>query len=140
MSEGATGGSAWEVWAVSSHGLDTGGHLWHDADHMSVVRPRSTFGDQLRAELVRKDMSIRKLSRLMAPEKPEHARRALAKWISGKTKPSLASRHLVADTLGVDRSVFDDEDDDEEEDLYAALTVAMRAVARHEAEKLRSLA
>lgn len=81
-------------------------------------------------------MSIRKLSRLMAPEKPEHARRALAKWISGKTKPSLASRHLVADTLGVDRSVFDDEDDEEEADLYADLVHVMRRVARHEAERL----
>lgn len=77
------------------------------------MRPRSAFGDQLRAELERQNLSIRKLARRMNPDKPEIARRALAKWIAG-TRPSPASRMLVADALGVAASTFEDSDDSED--------------------------
>jgi transcriptional regulator with XRE-family HTH domain len=77
------------------------------------MRPRSTFGDQLRAELERQGLSIRKLARLMNPDKPEIARRSLAKWIAG-TRPSPASRVLVADALGVEVATFEDADDSED--------------------------
>lgn len=101
----------------------------------ATTRPRSRFGEQLRLELQRQNLSIRKLSRLMDPGKPEVARRSLAKWISGKTTPTLASRYLVADALGVDPAMFEDDDEDKDADLYADLFHVVRRLARHEAER-----
>jgi lambda repressor-like predicted transcriptional regulator len=80
----------------------------------TTTRPRSTFGDQLRAELERQEMSIRKLARRMNPDNPGIARRSLHKWIAG-TRPSPASRLVVAEALGVEASTtFPDSDDSED--------------------------
>ena len=91
------------------------------------AKPRSLFGQQLRAQLERHPNidSVRRLAHAMAPDRPEHARRMLQKWIAGDAKPTIASRYVVAQALGVDAAVFaeDDEDEDESEmrDLIGAL-------------------
>lgn len=84
---------------------------------MSVpLKPRSSFGDQLRAQLDRHPTikSARALSRTMSPARPENARRMLQKWINGEAKPTQASRVAVADALGIDPVTFASEDDEEE--------------------------
>jgi transcriptional regulator with XRE-family HTH domain len=85
-------------------------------------KTRTLFGNKLREELDRQHLSLRQLSRRMMPQRPEVARRNLSRWIAG-TRPTRASRALVAATLGVDRSYFDEDDDEEGElaDLVHAL-------------------
>lgn len=82
----------------------------------TTPKTRSTFGDQLRAQLERhpKINSARALSRVMSPSHPENARRMLQKWINGEARPTQASRLAVADALGIDPAIFASEDDDEE--------------------------
>jgi transcriptional regulator with XRE-family HTH domain len=94
-----------------------------------VTRARSVFGDRLRAELERQDLSIRKLSRRINPAKPEASRRALAKWIAGDVKPTQANRILVADALGVSHDFFD-EDDEEESEVAEIVQVLMSRIDR----------
>jgi transcriptional regulator with XRE-family HTH domain len=79
-----------------------------------VTRPRTRFGEQLRTELDRKQLSVRKLARMMAPANPEPMRRNLARWIGGYNHPSRIHRVMVADALGVPLETFDE--DDEESD------------------------
>jgi transcriptional regulator with XRE-family HTH domain len=79
-----------------------------------VTRPRTRFGDQLRAELDRQQLSVRKLARLMSPANPEPMRRNLARWIGGYNQPSRIHRVMVADALSVPLETF--EEDDEEAD------------------------
>ena len=101
----------------------------------AATKPRSLFGDRLRRELDRTGVSIRGLSRRLDPKNPDAARRNLTRWIGGHNVPTPANRDAVADALGVDRSVFS-EDEDEEAELVAALVATVRAVARHEAERV----
>lgn len=96
--------------------------MWHIARRMSITpKPRSRFGEQLRGELGRQGLSIRQLSRRIDPSKPEHARRALARWIAGTT-PTAASRRAVAEALGVDPAFFDDDEDEEAATALRAIT------------------
>lgn len=81
---------------------------------VSVTPTRSHFGEKLRAELDRKQLSIRKLARMMAPANPEPMRRNLARWIGGYNQPSRIHRVMIADALGVPLETF--EEDDEESD------------------------
>jgi transcriptional regulator with XRE-family HTH domain len=78
------------------------------------TKPRTHFGDQLRLELDRQRLSIRKLAHTMAPANPEPMRRNLARWIGGYNQPSRIHRVMVADALGVPLETFDE--DDEESD------------------------
>lgn len=78
-----------------------------------VTRPRTQFGETLRRELDRQQLSIRKLARIMAPANPEPMRRNLARWIGGYNQPSRVHRVMVADALGVPLETFDSDDEEE---------------------------
>lgn len=95
-----------------------------------AAQNQSQFGQKLRLELDRQQMSLRKLARTMAPEHPEQMRRNLARWIGGYNQPSRIHRVAVADALGVPLETFDD--DDEEDDIMGALLEAIRRVVRDE--------
>lgn len=99
-----------------------------------VAQPRrSQFGEQLRVELDRQQLSIRKLARVMAPGNPEPMRRNLARWIGGYNRPSRIHRVMVADALGVPLETFNE--DDEEEHLVSLdeyLRLKVRDVLRSE--------
>jgi transcriptional regulator with XRE-family HTH domain len=98
-------------------------------------KPRSTFGDQLRHELYRQGLSLRKLSRRLDAENPERARRNLSRWVAGHHRPSAANRALIADALGVPREQFADADDEEEDQEMADLVHAlMRRIDQRVAE------
>jgi transcriptional regulator with XRE-family HTH domain len=79
-----------------------------------VTRPRTRFGEQLRTELDRKQLSVRKLARMMSPANPEPMRRNLARWIGGYNQPSRIHRVMVADALGVPLETFDEDDEEGE--------------------------
>ena len=98
----------------------------------TVEKKRSVFGDQLRPILTEKNVSLRKLGRMIDPEHPEHGRRGLARWVGGHHKPTRENRNRVADALGVDRSVFDDEDDEEDHALAIELMTLLRRVLKQE--------
>lgn len=99
----------------------------------TIEKPRSVFGEKLRAELKRQDLSVRALSKRLDPANSEQARRALAKWIAAKPpSPSKESRRAVAAALGLDPSFFDEDDDEEEADLARALLRVVRRVVQHE--------
>lgn len=100
---------------------------------MAATKPRSVFGEQLRRELDRQNLSVNKLAKRIDPQAPEIARRSLTKWIAGKHSPTRASRARVARALGVDPSMFDDGDDEEDEELVRDLLSIIRRVARQEA-------
>lgn len=88
----------------------------------------------------RKPDSIRGLAREMAKgdlARAETFKRSLFKWMAqGDPSPSLESRALVADALGVERSDLDD--DDEESDPMAALMGALRRVVQAELLAVRA--
>lgn len=79
------------------------------------------------------------------PEKIEVAKRSLFKWIAGTTRPSSASRSLVAVAVERDPSVFAEDDDEEEDaemrDLFRALMTRIdRVVEERVDERLKELA
>ena len=97
----------------------------------TVIPRRSRFGQQVRHELDRQRMSIRTLARTLDPQKPEVARRNLARWIGGYNQPSRINRIAVAEALGLaSESLLSD--DDEEDDPLVALMAALRRVVREE--------
>lgn len=118
------------------------------------AKTRSHFGHTLRQILDenqaagRKPDSIRGVARRMAngqPEKIEVAKRSLFKWIAGTTRPSSASRSLVAVAVERDPSVFAEDDDEEEDaemrDLFRALMTRIdRVVEERVDERLKELA
>lgn len=75
----------------------------------TVSRKRSGFGDILRAELDRQDVSTRELARRLTvdhPEKIENMRRTLIRYIRGENAPGKPARQAIADALSVDAEVF----------------------------------
>lgn len=102
----------------------------------TVIPRRTKFGDQLRRELDSQRMSIRQLAKRLDAQRPEVARRNLARWIGGYNQPSRLNRIAVAEALGVPAEAFL-EDDDEEEDPLVALMTALRRVVREELSKER---
>jgi transcriptional regulator with XRE-family HTH domain len=97
----------------------------------ATIPPRTNFGQKLRAELDRQQISVRKLGRTLDPQRPEVARRNLARWIGGYNQPSRLNRIAVAEALGVPAEAFL-EDDDEEADPLVDLVRALRRVVREE--------
>lgn len=96
---------------------------------------RSPFGEKLRAELGRQNISIRKLARQIDPNHPERARRNLSRWIAG-TRPTQGSRVLVAHALGVDASHFDEEDDEDESEMADLIHALMHRIDRKVEEEI----
>lgn len=104
-----------------------------------IVRPvsdttfprRTKFGDKVRGELDRQRISVRKLAKTLDPQRPEVARRNLARWIGGYNSPSRLNRIAVAEALGVPAEAFLEEDD-EEADPLVDLMRALRRVVREE--------
>lgn len=97
----------------------------------TVEKARSAFGEKLRTELKRRDLSIRQFSRMLDPAKPEQARRSLAKWIApGPPNPSKGSRRLVADALGLDPKHFDEDDEEEDPEVEMIVSVLMHRIDR----------
>lgn len=101
-------------------------------------RPRTQFGEKLRAELDRQQISIRKLARVMAPGSPEPMRRNLARWIGGYNQPSRIHRIMVADALGLPLETFTEDDEEPEQpvSLDEYLRLKVRDVLRSEREVL----
>jgi transcriptional regulator with XRE-family HTH domain len=100
-------------------------------------KPRTIFGERLRGELTRQNISIRQLARQIDPKSPEVARRNLSRWIAG-TRPTKGSRVLVAHALGVDPSHFDEDDEEEDSemaDLFRALLNRIDRKVEEEIEK-----
>jgi transcriptional regulator with XRE-family HTH domain len=92
------------------------------------TKPRSVFGHQLRVQLDAHPTikSVRRLARVMNPEHPEPMRRLLSKWIAGDSAPTEESRARAARALGVDPSVFADEDDEEDPAMSLTLDEFLR--------------
>jgi transcriptional regulator with XRE-family HTH domain len=89
--------------------------------------PQTPFGRRLRAELDRRELSVRAFARQLRPDRPEDARRNLARWLAAEGRPvnpGPVARREVADALGVDPSVF--ADDDEEEDPWSLMLRAVQ--------------
>ncbi len=95
---------------------------------------RTKFGERVRGELDRQKLSVRKLARTLDPERPDVAKRNLARWIGGYNSPSRISRIAVAEALGMHPEALL-EDDDEEADPLVALMNALRRVVRDELSK-----
>lgn len=96
---------------------------------MSVLIPRTRFGQKLRHELDGRGMSLRSLARRLNPQHPEVARRNLARWIGGYNEPSRINRIAVARAFGMPDDSFLDEDDEESDPLVKALMpVVLEAV------------
>lgn len=76
-------------------------------------------------------MSIRALARVLDPQRPDVARRNLARWIGGYNQPSRIHRVAVAEALGLPPEHFFD-DDDEEADPVVDLMKVIRRVVREE--------
>ena len=100
-----------------------------------------------RSEAVRVGNRIRKartdagLSQGTLARTIKTSRRNVLRWEGGYNLPRAEHIAEIARATGKSVDFFLGEasgDDDEEDDLYAALTEAMRAVARHEAAKLSS--
>jgi hypothetical protein len=98
------------------------------ATTLSTTTPNNRFAERIRDRLIdnklagRKPDSIRSLAKTMAngdPAKAETFKRSLFKWMAngGAKKPSPASRALVAEALGLDRSELSDDDDEEADSL-----------------------
>src|SRR4051812_15275741 len=95
----------------------------------TAEKARSAFGEKLRGELNRRDLSIRQFSRILDPTKSEQARRSLAKWIAaGPPNPSKGSRRLVADALGLDPKFFDEDDEEDDPELELIVSVLMHRI------------
>lgn len=122
--------------------LDTVAPLCQSKRHMATVeKARSAFGEKLRTELKRRDLSIRQFSRMLDPSKPEQARRSLAKWIApGPPNPSKGSRRLVADRLGVDPKHFDEDDDEDDPEVELIVSVLMHRIDRVVEEQVEKIA
>lgn len=97
---------------------------------------RSNFGERVRRELDSQGLSIRKLAKRMDPERPEAAKRNLARWIGGYNQPSRISRIAVASALGLSPEAL--LDDDEEADPVVDLIKAIRRVVQDELAKERA--
>jgi DNA-binding phage protein len=90
--------------------------------HRVTVTTAETFGGKLRAHLEEHHVTRRGLAKQIAEQtgqNPENARRMLYKWIEGGVDPTVESRKVVTDVLGLDEGALDP--DDEEESLYDAL-------------------
>jgi hypothetical protein len=112
-----------------------------------ATKPRSAFGDWLRARLDENKAagkhpdSIRSLARSMAGGNSGRAdahKRSLFKWIRG-VRPSDASRYLVAAALDCDISeVPGGEDEDEESEMGDLFRALMHRIDRRIDEQVRS--
>jgi transcriptional regulator with XRE-family HTH domain len=65
-------------------------------------------------------------------------RQVIIRWEKGQNSPSATSRQRLANYSGLPSGLFrdGDEEDDEESELVNALLVALRAVVRHETERV----
>lgn len=101
----------------------------------SPSNPRAiAFGRQLRAAMLKQNVSSRELGRRLASESltAPAARRSVMKYLRGDVLPSPDRRGEIADALGVERDELSVDEDDEESDLFTALYTALRDIARHE--------
>jgi hypothetical protein len=97
----------------------------------TVAKVRSAFGEKLRTELERRDLSVRQFSRMLDPSKPEQARRSLAKWIAvGPPNPSKPSRRLVAEALGLEPRHFDEDDEEEDPEMEILVSALLHRIDR----------
>jgi len=93
---------------------------------------RSQFGNQLRQQLDQHHSikSVRRLAYVMSPSRPDSARRMLHEWIAGTKKPTRASRQSVATALGIDPSIFANDDEDDEDAMVDLLGALQRIVKK----------
>lgn len=122
------------------HPLDTGDTWWHSRVTLSVAptRPRSPFGDRLRAQLDQRNVSIRALSRRMNPGNPEVAKRSLLRWISGRVVPSPVSVATIADALGCEMADLSDDDEEADQEMRILGEMFLELLARVEAMRKRN--
>jgi transcriptional regulator with XRE-family HTH domain len=99
------------------------------------AKPRTAFGEKLRAELTRKNVSIRQLSRRLDPNSPEAARRNLTRWIAG-TRPTKTSRVAVAVALDVAPDYFDEDDEEEDSEMADLVRALMHRIDQRVEEGL----
>jgi transcriptional regulator with XRE-family HTH domain len=108
---------------------------------MATTKRRSPFGDRLRAELDRQNLSVRGLARKMNPNDPETPRRALNRFLNGHTRtPTPESLDALVAALGEDsreRLNGDDEDDEESDELATALIASLRRIIEAETRRIR---
>lgn len=119
--------------------FDTGGRRWQDGATLST-RTENRFASVVRGRLLdnklngRKPDSIRGLAKQMAKGDPVKAatyKRALFKWMApGDPQPTPASRAVVADALGLERSALSDDDEESEPMSDNDILVALRPLAR----------
>lgn len=95
----------------------------------AAIPKRTVFGQKLRHELDSRRLSIRKFSRMLDADRPDAARRNIARWIGGYNQPSRIHRIAVAEALGLPSETFLS-DDDEEADPVVALVSALHRVVR----------
>lgn len=71
-------------------------------------KPRSPFGNLLRAALDETHVSVKELSRRIAktPGQAEAKRRLLQKYVTGEVSPGAHARNEIADALQIDRERF----------------------------------
>lgn len=90
------------------------------------------FQRQLRHHLDEQRIPVRELARRVSPENPEHMRRSLHKYLSGRTLPSRLTRIAIADALGVDREPLLEDEDDKEADLATVLRAEIARILREQ--------
>jgi hypothetical protein len=99
------------------------------------------FSEQLRREMQRQDVSIKRLGRRWRPDKPEIGRRALQKYLSGAHKPTPETRAHIGASFPEPVSFDDDEEEDEVALLVKALVCRIKTDVRAEvAEQLGAAA
>lgn len=74
----------------------------------TIQKPRSPFGNLLREALDETGVSVKELSRRIAPEphQAEAKRRLLQKYVTGEVSPGAGARRDLAAALGIDPERF----------------------------------
>lgn len=85
----------------------------------------------MRAELDRRDLSVRAFARVLRPDRPEDARRNLARWLAADAgravTPGPSNRREVATALGLDEQHFADDDEEDPWSLMLRAVQQLRA-------------
>jgi hypothetical protein len=94
---------------------------------MSTSISNETYAQWLERQMKERGFSTRSLARVMNPEDPEVARRALRRYLSGMV-PQARTRVAIAEALGSAESEPPSSDDDKGGSLLAALRSRLHEV------------